>query len=243
MNAFSYLLRGGPIMYILLPMSVMALAVGLERLFMLGKEKVQTEKVLNVLRANVIVRLDTKSVLNLVKSSYASQSFIINKILRLFVESELEGERLEFLIEAEAILEEKKLKERMWVLDTAITMAPLLGLLGTIIGIVASFHVMSISGLGKPAQITGGVAEALIATATGLVIAIVSLGFYNFLYKWITSIKASLESAARLITILHQPIRTAYRESPEFVKNGNDTKSASAGVQTAYRVEKGSSVA
>lgn len=241
MNAFSYLLRGGPIMYILLPMSVIAMAVGLERLFMLGREKVQTEKVLNVLRANVIGRLDTKSVLNLVKSSYASQSFIINKILRLFVESELEGERLEFLIEAEALLEEKKLKERMWVLDTAITMAPLLGLLGTIIGIVASFHVMSISGLGKPAQITGGVAEALIATATGLVIAIVSLGFYNFLYKWITSIKASLESAARLITILHQPIRTAYRESPEFAKNGKDTKPAE--VSTAYRVEKGSSIA
>lgn len=241
MNAFSYLLRGGPIMYILLPMSVIAMGVGLERLFMLGKEKVQTEKVLNVLRANVIGRLDTKSVLNLVKSSYASQSFIINKILRLFVESELEGERLEFLIEAEAILEEKKLKERMWVLDTAITMAPLLGLLGTIIGIVASFHVMSISGLGKPAQITGGVAEALIATATGLVIAIVSLGFYNFLYKWITSIKASLESAARLITILHQPIRTAYRESPEFAKSGKDTKSTE--VSAVYRVEKESSVA
>ncbi|MHB8422167.1 MAG: MotA/TolQ/ExbB proton channel family protein [Leptospirales bacterium] len=240
MNAFSYLLRGGPIMYILLPLSVITLSVGLERLFMLGKEKIQTEKVLNILRANVIGRLDTKSVLNLVKSSYASQSFIINKILRLFVESELEGERLEFLIEAEAIQEEKKLKERMWVLDTSITMAPLLGLLGTIIGIVASFHVMSISGLGKPAQITGGVAEALIATATGLVIAIVALGFYNFLYKWITSIKASLESAARLITILHQPIRTAYRESPEVVKTGNDTKPA--GIQNAYRVEKESSV-
>ncbi len=241
MNAFEYLLRGGPIMYILLPMSAVALAVGLERLFILRKEKVQTEMVLNVLRKNVIERLETKSVLNLLKSSYASQNFIINKILRLFVESELEGEKLEFLIEAEAILEEKKLKERMWILDTAITMAPLLGLLGTILGIVGSFHVMSISGLGKPAQITGGVAEALIATATGLVIAIVSLGFFNFLHKWITSIKSSLESAARLITILHLPIRTAYRESPDFLKTTSEAKTH--GTQPAYRVEKGSSVA
>ncbi|MHB1287217.1 MAG: MotA/TolQ/ExbB proton channel family protein [Leptospirales bacterium] len=241
MNAFEYLLRGGPIMYILLPMSAIALAVGLERLFILRKEKVQTEMVLNVLRKNVIERLDTKSVLNLLKTSYASQNFIINKILRLFVESELEGEKLEFLIEAEAILEERKLKERMWVLDTAITMAPLLGLLGTILGIVGSFHVMSISGLGKPAQITGGVAEALIATATGLVIAIVSLGFFNFLHKWITNIKSSLESAARLITILHLPIRTAYRESPEFLKTTSEAKTQ--GTQPAYRVEKGSSVA
>jgi len=176
MNALSYLMSGGPVMYILLPMSVVAISVGFERLFVLRQEKIHTERVLAVLRQNVKEKLDPKAVLAMVKESYISDSFIVNKILKLFVESELEGENLEYLIEAEAVLEEKKLKERMWILDTAITMAPLLGLLGTIIGIVASFHVMSVSGLGKPTQITGGVAEALIATATGLVIAIVSLG-------------------------------------------------------------------
>jgi len=241
MSAFAYLMKGGPVMYLLLPMSAIALAVSFERLFVLRQEKVQTDKVLGILRANVKGKLDARGVLNLVKTSYSSQNFIINKILKLFVESELEGERLESLIEAEAILEEKKLKERMWVLDTAITMAPLLGLLGTIIGIVASFHIMSISGLGKPTQITGGVAEALIATATGLVIAIVSLGFYNFLYKWIIGIKSSLESAARLITILHEPVRAAYRQSAEFAQAGSPSV-AEAG-QGAFRVEKGSSPA
>lgn len=242
MNAFAYLLKGGPVMYILLPMSGVALAVGIERLIVLRQEKVQTEKVLDVLRKNVKEKLDPKAVLNLIKSSYTSQNFIVNKILKLFIESELEGEQLEYLIEAEAVLEEKKLKERMWILDTAITMAPLLGLLGTIIGIVASFHVMSISGLGKPAQITGGVAEALIATATGLVIAIVSLGFYNFLYKWISGIKSSLESAARLITILHRPIREAYKQSPDFLGVGSPAVTTK-GAQAAYRAEKSTSPA
>ncbi len=242
MNAFAYLMKGGPVMYILLPMSAVALSVGIERLVVLRQEKVQTERVLAVLRKNVKEKLDPKSVISMIKESYRSENFIVSKILKLFVESELEGEKLEYLIEAEAVLEEKKLKERMWILDTAITMAPLLGLLGTIIGIVASFHVMSISGLGKPTQITGGVAEALIATATGLVIAIVSLGFYNFLYKWISGIKSSLESAARLITILHRPIRDAYRESPELA----DSRQGAAvvkGVQTAFRAEKSSSPA
>ncbi len=242
MNAFAYLMKGGPVMYILLPMSAVAFAVGLERLIVLRQEKVQTEKVLAVLRKNVKEKLDPKAVLSMVKDSYKSDTFIVNKILRLFVESDLEGERLEYLIEAEAVLEEKKLKERMWILDTAITMAPLLGLLGTIIGIVASFHVMSISGLGKPAQITGGVAEALIATATGLVIAIVSLGFYNFLYKWITGIKSSLESAARLITILHQPIRETYRQSPEMA-DSLESATVAKGVRGTYRAEKSSSPA
>ncbi len=240
MNAFAYLMKGGPVMFILLPLSALSLAVGLERLVVLRQEKIQTEKVLAVLRKNVKEKLDPKAVLDMVRDSYKSESFIVNKILRLFVESDLEGERLEYLIEAEAVLEEKKLKERMWILDTAITMAPLLGLLGTIIGIVASFHVMSISGLGKPTQITGGVAEALIATATGLVIAIVSLGFYNFLYKWISGIKSSLESAARLITILHRPIRETYQLSHETALSP-DSAPAVPGLERGFRVEKSSS--
>lgn len=242
MNALSYLMSGGPVMYILLPMSVVAISVGFERLFVLRQEKIHTERVLAVLRQNVKEKLDPKAVLAMVKESYISDSFIVNKILKLFVESALEGENLEYLIEAEAVLEEKKLKERMWILDTAITMAPLLGLLGTIIGIVASFHVMSVSGLGKPTQITGGVAEALIATATGLVIAIVSLGFYNFLYKWITGIKSSLESAARLITILHKPIRDAYRQAPEMAE-ARTSATLSRGTNVANRAEGSSSTA
>jgi biopolymer transport protein ExbB len=78
-------------------------------------------------------------------------------------------------------------------------MAPLLGLLGTIMGIISSFHVMSVSGLGKPAQITGGVAEALISTATGLVVAIVALVFYNLLNAISREIRMSIESATRLL--------------------------------------------
>lgn len=240
MNALHYLLRGGPIMYILMPMSVIVLAVGLERFFFLGREQKQAEKVLSILRPNVVGAFDTYSILNLVKSAYSCQESIVCKLLRLFVESDLEGERLECLIEAEAVLEEKNLKERIWVLDTAITMAPLLGLLGTIIGIVSSFHVMSISGLGKPAQITGGVAEALIATATGLVIAIVSLGFYNFLNKWISNIKISLESVARMIILLHQPLRMVYRELSACIESERDEQSKD--IQATSPVEKGSSI-
>ena len=156
MNAMSYLLKGGPVMYVLLPMSAITLAVGVERLVVLGRERRQTEATLDILRKNVMGKFDAKAVIALFDGEGRSGSLIINRLLRLFIESELEGERLEFLIEAEALQEERRLNDRMWVLDTAVTMAPLLGLLGTIIGIVSSFHVMSISGLGKPTQITGG---------------------------------------------------------------------------------------
>jgi len=83
-------------------------------------------------------------------------------------------------MEAAAQAEIPVLKSRLGVLDTVVTLAPLLGLLGTVVGMIGSFDVMSEAGLGQPHAVTGGVAEALIATATGLLIAILTLVSYNY---------------------------------------------------------------
>jgi biopolymer transport protein ExbB len=83
-------------------------------------------------------------------------------------------------MEAAAQAEIPVLKCRLGALDTIITLAPLLGLLGTVVGMISSFDIMSEAGLGQPHAVTGGVAEALIATATGLLIAILTLLSYNY---------------------------------------------------------------
>jgi len=70
------------------------------------------------------------------------------------------------------------LDRRLWVLDTTVTLAPLLGLLGTIIGMFHAFDVLAEPGA-SPNAVTGGVAEALVATAAGLLIAVVGLVFFN----------------------------------------------------------------
>ena len=89
------------------------------------------------------------------------------------------------------------------MLDTIITLAPLLGLLGTITGMISSFGIVSEAGLGQPHAITGGVAEALIATATGLSIAILTLVPYNY-FRVKTEAMTDLieERATRLELIL-----------------------------------------
>jgi biopolymer transport protein ExbB len=88
------------------------------------------------------------------------------------------------------------LEKYIHVLDTTITIAPLMGLLGTIIGMMGSFKVLTQSGVDDPYSITGGIAEALIATATGLVIALVCVVFHNYFNTLIKDIIYSMESAA-----------------------------------------------
>jgi biopolymer transport protein ExbB len=83
-------------------------------------------------------------------------------------------------MEASAITEITKMKRGLPALDTIITLGPLLGLLGTIIGMIDSFGIMSESGLGNPHAVTGGVAEALICTAAGIFVAVTTLIPYNF---------------------------------------------------------------
>ena len=71
------------------------------------------------------------------------------------------------------------LTRRLWVLDTAVTIAPLLGLFGTIIGLIQTFNVLSAHG--GPAEVTGGIADALIATGAGVLIAIIAVCWLNCL--------------------------------------------------------------
>ncbi|MDR3391823.1 MAG: MotA/TolQ/ExbB proton channel family protein [Sulfuriferula sp.] len=109
-------------------------------------------------------------------------------------EREMLADRLE-----ETILHEvPKLDRSLWILDTVVTLAPLLGLFGTIIGMFNAF-----SGLGQgsavPTQVTGGVAEALVATASGLFIAMTGLVFLNNLNNRVRLMVHQLETLKQIL--------------------------------------------
>lgn len=82
---------------------------------------------------------------------------------------------------AEAMFEEtQKLRNHLWILGTAASSAPFIGLLGTVIGIIKSFESMAIVGTGGFTVVAAGISEALVATALGLGVAIIALIFYNY---------------------------------------------------------------
>ena len=87
---------------------------------------------------------------------------------------------------------DERLKRGLSWLSMIVTMAPLLGLLGTVLGMIRAFAVVG-GDIGAPTIITGGVSEALVATATGLTVAIIALGFHSYCAAKVNDSVATLE--------------------------------------------------
>jgi biopolymer transport protein ExbB len=94
----------------------------------------------------------------------------------------------------------------MWILDSVITLAPLLGLLGTVTGIMLAFNAVNEGGL-SPAAVSGGIGEALIATMCGLGIAISCLIFFNFFNAKLQKLQFELESTCNNVLIMFNTLR------------------------------------
>ncbi len=106
------------------------------------------------------------------------------------------------MMDAMAIDQRTKLEKNLSILGTLGNIAPLIGLFGTVVGIIRAFHALSVSGSAGPSVISAGIAEALVTTAAGLVVAVPAVIFYNYYLRRVETVMNEIESVSKKVLVL-----------------------------------------
>jgi biopolymer transport protein ExbB len=171
--------RGGVVMYPLLVCSLIALAIIIERLVNLRVSKVLKQS--NIEPVTIMVE---GGMIQKALEACKKNPNIFNNIIRAGLEhKDLGREEVKEAIADAGRHETPKLQRYLTTLGTIVGISPLLGLLGTVVGMIKVFKVISEVGTGQAGALSAGIAEALITTVTGLSIAIPSLVMYNYFQK------------------------------------------------------------
>jgi len=189
-QAIEIFYKGGPIMWPLLLVSIVALTVVIERMFFILLDKKNRDP---VLVGEILSQVEMGRTDEAVAIAGNSKDFVARALT--YALTHREKSFSEAMLRA-ANRELKRFNRGLTILDTVITLAPLLGLLGTVTGMIRSFDMLGGSELGAPTAITGGIAEALIATAFGLGIAITALLPFNYLNSRQEEARLEMQDAA-----------------------------------------------
>ncbi len=167
---------GGIVILPLSLLAVIALAIMLEKTFLYWRFARLSYDVLNLVETYGFAWDDLEKILSGLSSRHYYKRFFEVVIANRHRPSWWTESRAA----DEAQLIETSLARRLWVLETIVTAAPLLGLVGTVLGMMHAFQIIGGSGIVNPTGVTGGVAQALVATVIGLLIALISLFGFNY---------------------------------------------------------------
>lgn len=169
---------GGPVMIPLLLCSIFALAIGIERLWFLVRSRIDTDDLLE----DIKLSLGQGKVLEAMQIAKKSRGPVATVIAAGIAFYDHEREEIKEHMLAVGREEIYKMERRMDALDTVVMISPLLGILGTVTGIINSFNVMAaLEGVAQASALSSGIAEALITTAAGLIIAIPTMALSSYL--------------------------------------------------------------
>ena len=193
-------IRGGPVMYPLLACSIIMLTVIIERIFFwvsmdIYRNKQLVDEILELCRTGdwESVRVKTKE----------SKDYIIRILIAGILHRDFSMTKA---MESAAADEIKLMRRYNGVLDTMITVAPLLGIFGTVLGIITSFEMLGTTGIEQPQAVTAGIAQALITTAAGLGIAILSVFPYNYFNSRVENAALAIEKYATSLEIVYEKL-------------------------------------
>jgi biopolymer transport protein ExbB len=198
--------KGGPVMYPLLACSIISLTVIIERFFFwIGVYVYHNQSLVDN-----ILELCREGDWESVKAKATGSK---DHIIRILVNGILHRQfSMAKAMESAAAEEIKRMRRYMRVLDTMITVAPLLGIFGTVIGIIMSFEILGSAGIEHPQAVTAGIAQALITTATGLGIAILTVFPYNYFNSKVEYAALAIEKYATSLEIVYEKLPEASGE-------------------------------
>ena len=189
-------LKGGPMMWPLLATSIVALTVVFERVFFTLRERSQRDP---ATVARIFEESERGDFLAAQHIGARSKDYVA-RVLTYALEHR-ETSYSNAILQA-ANRELRRFNRGISVLDTIVTLAPLEGLFGTVTGMIHAFGLLGMSELGAPTAITGGIAEALVATGFGLAIAMISLLPFNYLATQLEEARQEIETAAAHLELL-----------------------------------------
>ncbi|MCM8790505.1 MAG: MotA/TolQ/ExbB proton channel family protein [Candidatus Omnitrophica bacterium] len=195
--------KGGPMMYLIIFCSIIAFGIVIERIYHLNKARIDSNKfmddIINVLKRNKVIEA-----IEMCNSTPGPIAHIIKAGILKHDRSKAE---IREAVEEAAQLEIPRLERHMSVLATIAHIAPLLGLVGTVTGMIKSFQIIQQKAMSmvpvNPGDLAAGIWEALLATLAGLSVAIPTYVAYNYLASQIDSLVYDMEkSATDLVNIL-----------------------------------------
>ena len=193
-------ISGGPVMYPLLACSIIVMTVIIERIIFWismdnNRNKALVDEILDLCRTGnwESIRAKTKG----------SKDYIIRILVSGILHRDFSMAKA---MESAAAEEIKEMQKYMAVIDTMITIAPLLGIFGTVIGIILSFEMLGTAGIENPQAVTAGIAQALITTAAGLGIAILSVFPFNYFNSRIEKAALDIEKYATSLEIVYEKL-------------------------------------
>jgi len=197
--------KGGPLMYLIILCSIVAMAVVIERLYHLHRAKIDSDKFMESI-SNTVKRNRIMDAVDLCEKTPGPIAHIIKAGI---LKHDRSRNEIKEAIEDAGIYEVPRLEKNLGALATIAHISPLLGLLGTVTGMVRAFQVIQEKATSlhpvSPGDLAGGIWEALITTCAGLIVAIPTFVAYNYLVSRVKSFILEMErTATDLINILGQ---------------------------------------
>lgn len=226
MNLPELMQKGGPAMWPLLFLSILTLSTILERLWFWGKVLFKESQVLNRIIETATINWDMTAKVARDNRTHPMGNFLYAP----FKLSNPDPEVFHLALEAAADDELASMRRGDKILEAVTALAPLLGLLGTVLGLINALGNIQISDLGtaSTAGVTLGIGEALISTATGLIVAITSLAFYRLF-------QAFLSNQVRIFRKAGSELELIYRQ--RWLDMQDDPYSLSADLETSETLD------